>query len=137
MKKVNIMHIDMDAFFASVEIMDNPELKGKPVIVGGVDINNRGVVSTASYEARKYGVHSAMPIYKAKKLCPDGIYLSGRMKRYKNLSKEIHNIFHEYTPLVEKISIDEAFLDVQGCDRLYGSAVEIAKKIIKRVEYYA
>lgn len=129
MKKVNIMHIDMDAFFASVEIMDNPELEGKPVIVGGVDINNRGVVSTASYEARKYGVHSAMPIYKAKKLCPDGIYLSGRMKRYKNLSKEIHNIFHEYTPLVEKISIDEAFLDLKGCHKLFGSSEKIGKKI--------
>lgn len=129
MKRVNIMHIDMDAFFASVEIMDNPELKGKPVIVGGVDANNKGVVSTASYEARKYGVHSAMPIYKAKKLCPDGIYLSGRMERYKEISKEIHNIFYKYTPLVEKISIDEAFLDLKGCHKLFGSSEKIGKKI--------
>ncbi|MGM0436884.1 MAG: DNA polymerase IV [Bacillota bacterium] len=134
MKKVNIMHIDMDAFFASVEIMDKPELEGKPVIVGGVDKNNRGVVSTASYEARKYGVHSAMPIFKAKKLCPDGIYLSGRMERYKEISKDIHKIFHKYTPLVEKISIDEAFLDLKGCHKLFGSSEEIGKKIKKEIK---
>ena len=129
MKKVNIMHVDMDAFYASVEMLDNPELKGKPVIVGGVDMNNRGVVSTASYEARKYGVHSAMPIYKAKKLCPNGIYISGRMERYKELSIEIHKIFHKYTPRVEKISIDEAFLDLKGCHKLFGTSEKIGKKI--------
>ena len=134
MKKVNIMHVDMDAFYASVEIMDNPELKGKPVIVGGVDMNNRGVVSTASYEARKYGVHSAMPIYKAKKLCPNGVYISGRMERYKELSLEIHKIFHKYTPKVEKISIDEAFLDLKGCHKLFGSSEKIGKKIKNEIK---
>ncbi|HKL76135.1 MAG TPA: DNA polymerase IV [Halanaerobiales bacterium] len=134
MKKVNIMHVDMDAFYASVEMLDNPELKGKPVIVGGVDMNNRGVVSTASYEARKYGVHSAMPIYKAKKLCPNGIYISGRMERYKELSIEIHKIFHKYTPKVEKISIDEAFLDLKGCHKLFGTSEKIGKKIKNEIE---
>jgi len=134
MKKVNIMHVDMDAFYASVEMLDNPELKGKPVIVGGVDMNNRGVVSTASYEARKYGVHSAMPIYKAKKLCPNGIYISGRMERYKELSIEIHKIFHKYTPKVEKISIDEAFLDLKGCHKLFDTSEKIGKKIKNEIE---
>ena len=134
MKKVEVMHVDMDAFYASVEIMDNPELKGKPVIVGGVEINNRGVVSTASYEARKYGVHSAMPIYKAKKLCPDGIYISGRMERYQEVSKKIHKIFHKYTPRVEKISIDEAFLDLKGCHKLFGSSKKIGKNIKKEIQ---
>jgi len=134
MKKVNIMHVDMDAFYASVEMLDNPELKGKPVIVGGVDMNNRGVVSTASYEARKYGVHSAMPIYKAKKLCPNGIYISGRMERYKELSIEIHKIFHKYTPKVEKISIDEAFLDLKGCHKLFGTSEKIGKKIKNEIK---
>ena len=134
MKKVNIMHIDMDAFFASVEIRDNPELAGRPVIIGGVDLSNRGVVSTASYEARKYGVHSAMPIYKAKRLCPDGVYLSGRMQKYKEVSKKIHQIFHKYTPLVEKISIDEAFLDLKGCHKLFGSSKKIGKNIKEEIE---
>ena len=134
MKEVNIMHVDMDAFFASVEILDNPELEGKPVIVGGANSSNRGVVSTASYEARKYGVHSAMPIVKAKKLCPHAIYLPGRMKRYEELSKKIHKIFQQYTPLVEKISIDEAFLDLSGCHKLFGSSEKIGKKIKHRIK---
>jgi DNA polymerase-4 len=134
MDKLHILHADMDAFFSAVEQRENPELKGKAVIVGGVNLSNRGVVSTASYEARKFGVHSAMPIAQAKKLCPDGIYLPARHSLYKKASLEIFNILRKYTPLLEKLSIDEAFLDVKGCDRLYGSPVEIAKKIKKEVK---
>ena len=134
MDKLHILHADMDAFFSAVEQRENPELKGKAVIVGGVNLSNRGVVSTASYEARKFGVHSAMPIAQAKKLCPDGIYLPARHSLYKKASLEIFNILRKYTPLLEKLSIDEAFLDVKGCDRLYGSPVEIAKKIRKEVK---
>lgn len=125
---LNIMHVDMDAFFAAVEQHDQPELKGKPVIIGG-SLEKRGVVSTASYEARTYGVHSAMPIAEARRLCPRGIFLSGRHGRYNEISEKIYYIFLKYTPLVEKISIDEAFLDLTGCHRLFGSSIEIGKKI--------
>ena len=118
----------MDAFFAAVEILDNPELKGKPVIVGGTP-EGRGVVSTASYEARKFGVHSAMSAWRAVKLCPKGIFLRPRGKRYAEISNEVFAIFRRFTPLVEPISIDEAFLDVTGCEKLFGSAVEIGRKI--------
>ncbi|HKL12244.1 MAG TPA: DNA polymerase IV [Halanaerobiales bacterium] len=131
--KLNMIHVDMDAFYASVEQLDNPELEGKAVIIGGVGLDNRGVVSTASYEARKFGVHSAMPIAKAKKLCPHGIYLPGRGARYSELSKQIFNILLKFTPEVEKISIDEAYLYVKGCHRLYGSSAQIAKKIKEKV----
>ncbi|MFP4661167.1 MAG: DNA polymerase IV [Halanaerobiales bacterium] len=131
---LEIMHIDMDAFFAAVEQLDNPELKGKPVIVGGVGLDNRGVVSAASYEARKYGVHSAMPMVQARSLCPDGIYLQGRHYRYSELSRQIFDIFYEYTPLVEGISIDEAFLDLTGCHRLFGDSIEIGKKIKSEIQ---
>jgi len=134
MAELHILHADMDAFFSAVEQRENPELKGEAVIIGGVSLSNRGVVSTASYEARKFGVHSAMPIAKARKLCPDGIYLPARHGLYKESSREIFNILKKYTPLVEKLSIDEAFLDVKGCERLYGDAVEIAKKIKKEVK---
>src|SRR6056297_565960 len=129
MDKLHIIHADMDAFFAEVERIDNPEIEGKAVIIGGVGLGDRGVVSTASYEARKYGVHSAMPIAAAKKLCPDGIYLPARHKRYSQMSAEIFDILTKYTPLVEKISIDEAFLDIKGCERLYGNSLQIAEKI--------
>lgn len=131
---LEIMHIDMDAFFAAVEQLDNPELRGKAVIVGGVGLDNRGVVSTASYEARKYGVHSAMPIVEARRLCPNGIYLPGRHQRYSEMSRKIFDIFHEYTPLVEVISIDEAFLDITGCHRLFGDSIAIGKKIKKEIQ---
>ena len=104
-----IMHVDMDAFYASVEILDNPELKGKPVIVGGRSA--RGVVSTCSYEARKFGVHSAMPLFEARRLCPHAVYLPVRMHRYAEMSEKIMTIFRETSPLVEQLSIDEAFLD--------------------------
>ncbi|KAJ51979.1 DNA polymerase IV [Clostridium tetanomorphum DSM 665] len=107
-----IMHVDMDAFFASVEQMDNPSLKGKPVIVGGT--GERGVVATASYEARKYGVHSAMPMFMGKKKCPFGIYLPTRHDRYKEVSKEVFKILYSITDLIEPLSIDEAYLDITG-----------------------
>ncbi|MFC1863298.1 DNA polymerase IV [Thermodesulfobacteriota bacterium] len=126
-----IIHLDMDAFYPSVEVLDNPALKGKAVIVGGG--KERGVVSSASYEARKYGVHSAQPIARAMRLCPDGIYLSGRMSRYKEISDQVFAIFHRFTPLVEPLSIDEAFLDVTGSIRLFGPLIEIAKSIKQAV----
>ena len=106
------MHVDMDAFFASVEQLDHPEYKGHPVIVGG--LSSRGVVATASYEARKFGVHSAMPISRAKKLCPHGIYVYPNMARYKEISHIIHKVMEEFTPIIEPLSLDEAFLDVTG-----------------------
>ena len=105
-----IIHIDMDAFFASVEQRDHPELRGKPIAVGYDGV--RGVVSTASYEARKYGVRSAMSMQIAKRICKDLIVVPGRYDRYKEVSLAIHSIFHDYTDLVEPISLDEAFLDV-------------------------
>lgn len=108
-----IMHVDMDAFFASVEVKDNPKLEGKPVIVGGT--SKRGVVATCSYEAREFGVRSAMPIYMAKAKCPIGIFLPPRMWRYREMSKEIFNIFFKITPYVEPLSIDEAYLDITEC----------------------
>jgi DNA polymerase-4 len=123
----HIIHLDMDAFYPSVEMLDNPALKGKPVIVGGR--KERGVVSSASYEARKFRVHSAQPIAKAKRLCPDGIFLPVRMSRYQEVSKQVFEIFHRFTPLVEPISIDEAFLDVTGSIRLFGQPENIAKNI--------
>jgi len=123
----HIIHLDMDAFYPSVEVLDNPALKGKPVIVGGGE--KRGVVSSASYEARKFGVHSAQPVAKAKRLCPDGIFLPVRMSRYQEVSKQAFEIFLRFTPLVEPLSIDEAFLDVTGSIRLFGRPESIAKKI--------
>jgi len=127
----SIIHLDMDAFYASVEQLDNPALKGKPVIVGGS--SKRGVVSAASYEARKYKIHSAMPIAQAMKLCPHGFFLPVRMKRYKEISSQVFRIFQKYTPLVEPLSLDEAFLDVTGSAKLFGTAEDIAKRIRKEV----
>lgn len=126
-----IMHVDMDAFFASVEQLDNPDLQGKPVIVGGQSC--RGVVSTCSYEARRYGVHSAMSMAEARKLCPHGEYVPVRMRRYQEVSKKIMSIFHDFTPLVEQLSIDEAFLDVSGMEKLYHNTEEIGWLIKKRI----
>ncbi|MEW9094208.1 MAG: DNA polymerase IV [Clostridiaceae bacterium] len=105
-----IMHVDIDAFFASVEQLDNPELEGKPVIVGGV--GERGVVATASYEARKYGVHSAMPAFKARQLCPLGIFVPTRHERYREVSNEVFKILYSLTPIIEPLSIDEAYMDI-------------------------
>ncbi|MBN2417826.1 MAG: DNA polymerase IV [Deltaproteobacteria bacterium] len=130
-REKTIIHLDMDAFYPSVEILDNPDLKGKPVIVGGN--SKRGVVSSASYEARRYGVHSAQPIAQALKLCHHGIFLPVRMYRYKELSDRIFEIFHRFTPLVEPLSIDEAFLDVTGTKRLLGDPVTVARTIKKTV----
>ena len=132
-KSREIIHLDMDAFYPSVEVLDNPGLKGRPVIVGGG--KERGVVSSASYEARKFGVHSALPMASAMRLCPQGIFLPVRMDRYRDISQKILNIFRQYTPLVEPLSIDEAFLDVTGSERLYGTAMEIAVCIKQQVFY--
>ena len=126
---LDIIHVDMDAFYAAVEQKDNPELQGKPVIIGGTGLGDRGVVSTASYAARQYGVHSAMPIKEARKLCPDAVFLPGRMERYQEISQCIFEIMSRFTPRIEKISIDEAFLDVKGCHRLFGPSRKIGKKI--------
>ncbi len=128
--KRQILHVDMDAFFASVEQLDNPEYRGLPVIVGGTSA--RGVVSTCSYEARKLGVHSAMPLFQARKLCPKGIYVNGRMERYLEVSEQIMNIFKDSSPVVEQLSIDEAFLDFTGMDKL-GNVEELARKLQKRI----
>ena len=127
-----ILHIDMDAFYASIEQRDNPALKGQPVIVGG-DAEKRGVVSAASYEARAFGVHSAMPASQAKRLCPHGIFLPVRMDRYREVSGQIFEVFQEYTPLIEPLSLDESFLDVTGCESLFGPAPEIARAIKRKI----
>jgi Nucleotidyltransferase/DNA polymerase involved in DNA repair len=123
-----ILHVDMDAFYASVEQLDNPELRGKAVLVGG-SAESRGVISAASYESRVYGCRSAMPTAKAMKLCPHAILIPGRMWRYKQVSDTIHEIFNRVTPLVQSISLDEAFLDVTGCQRLHGTPETIARRI--------
>jgi DNA polymerase-4 len=124
-----IIHIDMDAFYASVEQRDNPELKGKPIIVGGSPEGRGGVVATASYEARKYGVRSAMPSKTALRLCPVAIFIKPRFAAYKDVSEKIRAIFHRYTDLVEPLSLDEAYLDVTNDKPGVGSAIEIAKQI--------
>jgi DNA polymerase-4 len=127
-----IIHIDMDAFFASVEQLDNPELRGKPVAVGGS--GERSVVAAASYEARKFGVRSAMPSVIAKRLCPDLIFVKHNFTRYTEVSGAIHEIFREYTDLIEPLSIDEAFLDVTEDKKNIGSATVIAKKIRNEIK---
>ena len=122
-----IMHVDMDAFYASVEVLDDPQLKGLPVIVGGR--SSRGVVSTCSYEARKFGVHSAMPSREAYRLCPHGIFVAPDFHRYKEASDHVFEIFNRFTPFVQGVSIDEAFLDVTGSRTLFGDGSEIARQI--------
>jgi DNA polymerase-4 len=126
-----IAHADMDAFYAAVEVLDNPELRGKPVIVGGSSA--RGVVTSASYEARKFGVHSAMPTAQAHKLCPDAIFVRGRMDRYAEISRAIRDVFDAFSPVVEPLSLDEAFLDLTGSERLLGPALEVARALKRRV----
>ncbi|HIW61202.1 MAG TPA: DNA polymerase IV [Candidatus Stackebrandtia excrementipullorum] len=127
----HILHVDMDAFFASVEIAKDPSLRGKPVIVGG--LGQRGVVSAASYEARRFGVNSAMPMGVARKRCPHGVYLPPDFAEYSRISKAVMAVFAEYTPAVEPLSVDEAFLDVAGSRRLFGSGRKIAAHIRHRV----
>jgi len=127
-----ILHCDMDAFYASVEERDRPELAGRPVIVGGTP-ERRGVVSAANYAARRYGVHSAMPAATARRLCPHGVFLAPRIDRYAEVSRRIRDVFERFTPLVEPLSLDEAFLDVTGSERLFGPAPEIGRQIKQAV----
>jgi DNA polymerase-4 len=127
-----ILHVDMDAFYAAVEQRDRPELRGQPVIVGGSG-DSRGVVCAASYEARTFGVHSAMPSVTAKRLCPNGIFLPPRMTHYAAISRQIQEILLSFTPLVEPLSLDEAFLDIHGCEGLFGPAGAIARKIKAKI----
>jgi DNA polymerase-4 len=129
---MTILHADMDAFYASVEQRDRPELRGRPVVVGGV--GGRGVVSAASYEARRFGVHSAMPMATARRLCPDGVFLPVRMRHYAEVARQIRDILLSFTPLVEPLSLDEAFLDVRGCEGLCGPAPAAARRIKERVK---
>jgi DNA polymerase-4 len=126
-----ILHIDMDAFYASVEELDRPELKGKPLIVGGT--SGRGVVAAASYAVRRFGVRSAMPMGEALRRCPEAICVQPRMARYKEVSDQVFAIFHEFTPLVEGLSLDEAFLDVTSSQQLLGSAESMASDIRRRI----
>ncbi|MDY4474897.1 DNA polymerase IV [Mitsuokella sp.] len=122
-----VMHVDMDAFFAAIEQRDHEGYRGQPVIVGG--LSGRGVVSTCSYEARRFGVHSAMPMVRARRLCPQGIFLPGRFERYRAVSREIFAIFARYAPVVEPLSIDEAFLDLTGMEHLMGTPLAYARKL--------
>jgi nucleotidyltransferase/DNA polymerase involved in DNA repair len=132
--RLHVIHVDLDAFFAAVEQRDHPELRGKPVIVGGdPHTQRRGVVSTASYEARKFGVHSAMPLATAYRLCPDGIYVPVDGAKYQRVSREVMSVLRRFTPVVEQVSIDEAFLDVAGSEALFGPAPEIARRIKREV----
>jgi DNA polymerase-4 len=128
-----IIHIDADCFYAAVEVRDNPELRGKPIAVGG-SATRRGVIATASYEARKFGVRSAMASATAVKRCPQLILIPGRMSVYREASRQMHEIFSEYTELIEPLSLDEAFLDVSGCRRCRGSATLIAQEIRRRIK---
>ena len=128
-----VFHVDMDAFFVSVEELFRPDLRGKAVIVGG-NPDQRGVVSAASYEARKFGVHSAMPLATAKSLCPHAIFLPGRRDCYLEYSNRIRSIFRSYTPRVEMVSIDEAYLDFTGSERLYGDPFALASQLRREIE---
>ncbi|MBU1076152.1 MAG: DNA polymerase IV, partial [Spirochaetes bacterium] len=129
----DILHIDMDAFYASVEQRDHPEYKGKPLVVSG-DVGSRSVISTASYEARKYNIFSAMPLAAALKKCPDIIIINPDFKKYASASDHIKTILHEYSPEIEQASIDEFYLNISGSHLLFGSSFEIAKKIQSHIK---
>src|ERR1700760_2265438 len=126
----SILHVDMDAFFVSVELLERPELRGKAVIVGGGGPNDRGVVTSASYEARKFGVHSAMALRTAGKLCPHAIFLDGHHKKYGEWSDRIATILGQFSPIVEMVSIDEAYLDLAGAGRPHGPPVAAAHNFL-------
>lgn len=123
-----ILHVDMDAFYASIEQRDNPQLRGKPVVVGGSK-SGRGVVAAASYEARKFGIHSAMSGHQAVKLCPDAIFVKSNIQHYAAVGRQVREIFNRYTPIIQPLSLDEAFLDIRGSLKLFGSAVAIGQAI--------
>src|SRR4029077_5127159 len=128
----SILHVDMDAFFVSVELLDRPELRGKPVVVGGQP-NRRGVVSAASYEARHYGIHSAMPLRTAGRLCPHAVFLEGRHELYSEWSDRVANILAQFSPVVEMASIDEAYLDLTVTERLHGPPLAAAHSLIRAI----
>jgi DNA polymerase IV len=128
-----ILHVDMDAFYVSVEELEDPSLAGKAVIVGG-DPNSRGVVASASYEARKFGVRSAMPLQQAKRRCPHAIFIRGHYDKYSEYSGKIHRIFSSFTPVVEMVSVDEAYLDLTGCELLHGPVIRAADTLIRAVK---
>jgi len=126
-----ILHLDMDAFFASVEQLDAPDLRGRPVIIGN---SMRGVASAASYEARAFGVHSAMPIARARRLCPAGVFLPVRMSRYKEISVQVMSVLQDFSPVVEQASVDEAYLDISGTERLFGPPQDLARALKDRIK---
>lgn len=127
-----ILHIDMDAFYAAIEQRDRPELRGRAVVVGGS--NGRGVVAACSYEARRFGIHSAMPGRRAAQLCPDAFFVKSRIDHYAAIGRQVREIFHRYTPLVQPLSLDEAFLDVTGSQRLFGPAAKIGRRIKEEIQ---
>ncbi len=127
-----ILHVDMDAFFASVEQLDNPDLKDQCVLVGG--LSDRAVVAACSYEARKHGIHSAMPMFQARRKCPDAVIVPPRRARYKELSGKIMNVLGKFSPLVEPVSIDEAYVDITGCDKLLGDPIQVGKAIKRKIK---
>src|ERR1700704_4999460 len=128
----SILHVDMDAFFVSVELLERPELRGKPVVVGGRP-DQRGVVSAASYEARKFVIHSAMPLRTASRLCPHAIFLDGHHDKYSEWSDRVATILAKFSPIVEMVSIDEAYLDLAGTGRLHGTPLAAADKLLRTI----